>query len=258
MTPEDANTTPPLKPKQGKAKGDKESKTYTSLQESDIFDDDFKAEVKTNEFIKKYQSITNEETLKEAAKELDEGGSAYVNKWFSKDAKHASLMDIAVGFILMDRYQRVGDRESTIATAEKVREFGTASGQQVQIFSILGRFDSTTMILYAQTEMSKAFETMVKGKSKNWIDKNADKFKLTEEEIEFIQRRTLQAAMLPEGSRDKAIRIAEVATMLQNKLPPNPGQSIRAYQRIAMLLNPRTNIRNILGNATMTPVFIFF
>ena len=36
MTKEDANTTPPLKRKQGDAKGNSESKLYKSLQKSDI------------------------------------------------------------------------------------------------------------------------------------------------------------------------------------------------------------------------------
>ena len=255
LTEQDASTTPPLSKKKGNAKGDSESKTYESLQKSKIFDDKFKQEVKDDDFIKKYQSVTNKETLEQAAKELDEGGEAYVSKWWATDPKHSSLIDTAVGFILMDRYQRVGDYESSIAVAEKIREIGTSSGQQVQIFSILGRLNPDTMAVYAQKELSKAFDEMVKGKTQRWIDKNSERFNLTDEDIEFIRRRTLQAAKLPEG-RDKTIRLAEIATLIQDKLPPQKGQALKALQRISMLLNPKTNIRNILGNTTMTPVFI--
>lgn len=255
LTEQDASTTPPLSKKKGNAQGDSESKTYESLQKSKIFDDKFKQEVKEDDFIKKYQSVTNKETLEQAAKELDEGGEAYVSKWWATDPKHSSLIDTAVGFILMDRYQRVGDYESSIAVAEKIREIGTSSGQQVQIFSILGRLNPDTMAVYAQKELSKAFDEMVKGKTQRWIDKNSERFNLTDEDIEFIRRRTLQAAKLPEG-RDKTIRLAEIATLIQDKLPPQKGQALKALQRISMLLNPKTNIRNILGNTTMTPVFI--
>lgn len=255
LTEQDASTTPPLSKKKGNAQGDSESKTYESLQKSKIFDDKFKQEVKDDDFIKKYQSVTNKETLEQAAKELDEGGEAYVSKWWATDPKHSSLIDTAVGFILMDRYQRVGDYESSIAVAEKIREIGTSSGQQVQIFSILGRLNPDTMAVYAQKELSKAFDEMVKGKTQRWIDKNSERFNLTDEDIEFIRRRTLQAAKLPEG-RDKTIRLAEIATLIQDKLPPQKGQALKALQRISMLLNPKTNIRNILGNTTMTPVFI--
>ncbi|MBP3706372.1 MAG: hypothetical protein J6J13_03880 [Clostridia bacterium] len=123
---------PKLKRKQGKSDGDSESKTYESLLESDIFDQRFKDEVKTDTFIEKYKSVTNKETLKTAAEELDAGGRKYVELWWSLDSQHASLIDTAVGFILMDRYQRIGDYESAIAAAEKVREMGTAAGQQIQ------------------------------------------------------------------------------------------------------------------------------
>lgn len=255
MTEDDADTLPHRTRRKGESDGDETSKFYGSLLESSIFDDQFKDEVRLDSFIEKYKSVTNKDTLKAAAKELDEGGLAYVNKWFAIEPERASLIDTAVGFILMDRYQRIGDYESAVAAAEHVREFGTAGGQQVQIFSIIGRLDPNSMAVYAQKELSKAFETMVKGRTKKWIDKNSDRFNLTEQEIEFIRRRTLQAAQLPEG-RDKAIRLAEITTLLQDKLPPKKGQAMRALQRNSMLLNVKTNIRNITGNAGMVPVFI--
>lgn len=255
MTPADASTTPALERRKGESRGDKESKFYGSLLESDIFDERFKAEVENDSFIKKYTSVTNKETLKKAAKELDEGGRSYVETWRRKKADEANLIDTAVGFILMDRYQRVGDYISAIAAAEKVRDFGTASGQQVQIFSIVGRLDPNAMAAYAQKTLNDAYKRMVDVKSLKWANEHAELFKLTEEDIEFIRRRTLQAALLPEG-RDKAIKLAEICQRVQDKIPPNMGQSIRAYQRISLLLNPKTVKRNILGNGSMVPVFI--
>lgn len=256
MKKEDANTTPPLKRRKGKNYGDKESKFYGSLLGSSIFDDAFKAEVENDTFIKNYQSITNKQTLKKAAAELDAGGQAYVKKWERKESDEASLIDIAVGLILIDRYQRVGDYDSAVAAAEKVREFGTASGRQVQIFSILGRLDPNSMTAYAQKELNKAFRLMADTRTQKWIDANQSKFELTDEDIEFVRRRTLQAAMLEDGSRQKAILLAEICTRFQDKIPPESGQAIRALQRTSMLLNVKTNLRNITGNAGMVPVFI--
>lgn len=255
LTEEDANTTPKLNKKAGKNNEDGKSKFYESLMDSDIFDQRFKDEVKDDSFIEKYKTVTNKETLKKAAMELDEGGKSYVHRLMRLEPERANLIDIATGFILIDRYQRIGDYESSIAVAEKVREFGTASGQQVQIFSILGRLNPDTMAVYAQKELSKAFEAMAQSRTQKWIDKNSDRFNLTDEEIEFIRRRTLQAAKLPEG-RDKAIKLAEIATLLQDKLPAQKGQRLKTLQRISMLLNAKTNIRNVAGNAVMVPVFI--
>ena len=256
LTKEDANTTPKLKKKDGVSTGNKESKFYGSVLESSIFNDDFKAEVSTDSFVEKYKSVTNKETLQKAAQELDEGGEAYVRKWMNIKPERASLIDTAVGFILMDRYQRVGDYESAAAATEKVREFGTAGGQQVQIFSILGRLTPDTMSIYAQRELDKAFEIFVKNKTQSWISKNKDKFKLTNDEIEGIRLRTLQAAMFEDNTRQKAIFLGEVAAILQSKIPPEKGDSMRAFQRNAMLLNPRTILRNIGGNFGMVPIYI--
>lgn len=256
LTEEDANTTPHHSRKKGESDGDKESKFYGSLLESDIFDERFKDEARDDSFIQKYKSVTNKETLEKAAKELDEGGQSYVNRWWNKDPEHASLIDTAVGFILMDRYQRVGDYESATAAAERVRAFGTAGGQQVQIFSILGRLDPNSMVLYAQKQLDKAFEELAEIKTKKWIDKNADKLKLTEDDIELIRRYTLQAALFDDNTRPKAIALGKICNIIQDKIPPEAGQSIRALQRSNMLLNLKTILRNINGNVGMTPLFI--
>lgn len=256
LTEEDANTTPKLKKQDGVSTGNKESKFYGSVLESSIFNDDFKAEVSTDSFVEKYKSVTNKGTLQKAAQELDEGGESYVRKWMNIKPERASLIDTAVGFILMDRYQRVGDYESAAAVTEKVREFGTAGGQQVQIFSILGRLTPDTMSIYAQRELDKAFEIFVKNKTQSWISKNKDKFKLTNDEIEGIRLRTLQAAMFEDNTRQKAIFLGEIAAILQSKIPPEKGDSMRAFQRNAMLLNPRTILRNIGGNFGMVPIYI--
>ncbi len=256
LTEEDANTTPHHSRKKGESDGDKESKFYGSLLESDIFDERFKDEVRDDSFIQKYKSVTNKETLEKAAKELDEGGQSYVNQWWNKDPEHASLIDTAVGFILMDRYQRVGDYESAAAAAERVRAFGTAGGQQVQIFSILGRLEPNAMVLYAQKQLDKAFEELAEIKTQKWIDKNADKLKLTEDDIELIRRYTLQAALFDDNTRPKAIALGKICNIIQDKIPPEAGQSIRALQRSNMLLNLKTILRNINGNVGMTPLFI--
>lgn len=72
------NTTPDLDRHRGEAKGDGESKFHGSLQRSSIFDETFKAEAKSDEFIRRYETITNKDTLAEAAKLLDEGGQDFV------------------------------------------------------------------------------------------------------------------------------------------------------------------------------------
>ena len=249
----EADTTPELARRTGRARGDGESKFYDSIQDSNILSDDFKEEAKSNDFIKRYERIANKETMRDAVNALDTGGRKYVNSWFAKKPTQFSAEDVCVGFILLDRYQKVKDYDSASAVAEKLREAGTVSGQTVQAFSILGRFTPEMMIAYAKKDLDTAFKAMIEGKSAEWVKKNKDRFNLTEEEQDFIRRKMVQASELPEG-RQKNIRIAEINAMLQNKLPAEKGQAYKALQRISMLLNPKTNVRNIMGNALLVPV----
>ena len=265
LTPQDADTTPPVTgsqrdtgtgytvPTEPATQGDSESHFTENVGRSSIFDDRFKKLSLEDAGIHTYDSITNKDTLNAANKKLNDGGYRAVTDWFSKPVSRATPEDIATGIILLSRYQLAGDYEGMVNAARRLRKMGTSAGQTVQEFSILGRMTPEGMAYYAQKSLDEAFEAMVKNRSQSWVNKNADKFRLTDEDIRFIMDKTAQASKLPEG-RDKSILLGEIAARVQNKIPPEKGQNIRALARISMLLNPKTNVRNILGNVSITPV----
>lgn len=254
-----ANTTPDnfSKPRRV-GTGNKESKLYGSLLESEIVTDAVKDEIANNTFIKNYGSTTNKRTLNMALQELEEGGQERVWQFnqLAKQPEKANAVDVAVGLILLERYQREGMIEQAVSVAEILRQIGTVSGQTVQIFSVIGRFNPNMMVAYAKKELQSAYDELVKGKTKHWIDKNKDMLNLTEDEIEGIRRRVLLASQMEDGSRTKAVLLGEICAIIQNKIPAKFGDSIRAFQRISLLLNPKTNVRNIVGNAAMVGVYI--
>ena len=251
---ETANTTPKL-PKNRQHQGDKTSKFKKSLKKQTIFDEQFKKLALDSRTATTYDRIANKDTMEAANKALNDGGQAYVDRWRSKKPTEATAEDIATGFILMHRYQAIGDYQGAVTVAEHLREMGTSAGQTVQAMSIMGRLEPEGMLLYAQGTLDKAFQRMIEGKTKAWIAENKDRYKLSERDTEYILRRTTQASVLPDG-RDKSILLGEVAALIQRKLPPTKGAGIRALSRISMLLNPRTNVRNILGNVTIMPQHI--
>lgn len=265
LTPMDADTTPAVSggsrdtgtgytvPTESAEEGDAASHFSKSIEKASIFDDDFKKLSLEDVGISTYDSITNKETLRAANKALNDGGYRAVTEWFSKSADEATPEDIATGIILLSRYQKAGDYEGMTNVARRLRKFGTSAGQTVQEFSILGRLTPEGMAYYAQKSLDEAFEAMVKSRSQNWINKNADRFRLNDDDVGFILDKTQQASKLPEG-RDKNILLGEITARIQNKLPPEKGQNIRALARISMLLNPKTNVRNILGNVSITPI----
>lgn len=252
LTEADADTNIPLKRSSEQKKGNSESRFARSVQEQNIYDDTFKERADDNDNINTYDSITNEETMFDASELLNIGGAAETMRWYNVDNKSATAKDIAEGFILMKRYQDAGDYDSMINVAEKLRQMGTSAGQTVQAFSIMKRMTPEGMVRYAQKSLDKALDEMKSTKTQKWIENNADKFKLTADDAAFITDRMKQAAKLPDG-REKTILLAEIQARIQDKIPPVDGQKARTLARISMLFNPKTQIRNILGNATVMP-----
>lgn len=256
LTIEDANAVyDGLKIKKTEKHGDKESSFYGSVQDSDNVLFQTRELAKTAEDIRYYQGISNEETLEKANEALNTRGRNESERFLALKKDEATAQDVALGFILLKRYQDAGQYEGAVRIIQKLREIGTAAGQTVQTFSLLGRMTPEGMACYAQTELDKARERMVKKNGEEWAEKRKEMFLLTEEELRFIRQNIEKASRLPEG-RDKNILLAEIATLIQNKMPTNVGRMLKGLARESMLLNPKTLVRNVSGNVLMMPTYV--
>ena len=256
LKPEDASTTPKLKNKNYE-KGNKQSSFYSNITEKSKFlKEDFRNVMKQDENIEYYKTVSNKETLEKAYNKLQENGQKEAMRWLSKDSKKATSEDVAEGWILLKQYQDAGDYDSAVEVAKKMRDIGTTAGQTVQAYNILSRLTPEGMFYYAQGELSEAYSKMVEGKSKKWIDANKGKFNLTPEETKFIMD-TMQEVSTMQDGYDKKVKLAEIQKVITDKIPATAGQSIKAWMRISMLFNPKTQVRNIMGNAVIMPVNMF-
>jgi len=257
ISTKDANTTPKLKLKKpaeidrGKAK---ESRLYQSSLESGIVEKGLSSLIKTWDDVKYYMPVSNVETLAEASLRLEEGEKE-TRRFERLQPQDADAVDVAEGIILLKQYQDKGDYEGALVVMEKLREIGTKAGQTVQAFSLLGRLTPEGMAVFAQKDLDKARTEMIKRYSEKWVEKHKDAFQLTPEEMEAIKELTIKASKLPEG-RDKNIVLAQIASLIEAKLPTSALRMIKAYARNSMLLNPKTMLRNVIGNAIMSPMYI--
>jgi len=252
LTKEDANTTPDLNLKEAKGTGDTETSFVNNVENSQFLDDAAKQEIGSDADVRYYGKIANDDVMQAAGEALRTGGEEEVRSWLSRKPNKATPQDVAEGFILLKQYQDKGQYKDMVEVARKLREMGTQAGQVVQTYSILSRMTPEGMVKFAQAELESAWEAIVEGKSKKWIENNASKFELTADETEFIVNNMKKAAELPDG-RDKNILLGEIQALLQKKLPSAMGDKFRSWQRVSLLMNPKTNIRNILGNAIMMP-----
>ena len=261
LTKEDASTTPKL-PNVPVQKGDKQSKfTKNIAEKTKMLTKENRMKLSTEDDVSYYKGITNKQSLDEAYSRLNDGGSGETLSWLSRNSfdKNGKLKqkptatDVAEGWILLKQYQDAGDYDSMVQVAKVMRQMGTEAGQAVQAYNIMSRLTPEGMVKYAQSELDEAYNQMVKNKTKQWIDKNHDKFTLTPDETAYIVDKIKEASQLPDGY-DKKVKLAQIQSLISNKLPPARGAGIKAWMRISMLFNAKTQIRNIMGNAVITPV----
>ena len=248
-----ASTTPKLSKKEYE-KGNKQSSFVSNiLTDSQFLNKDLRQEMGKEDSIKYYKGITNAETLEKAYNSLKKGGEKETLNWFSKNEKNTTAEDVTKGWILLKQYQDAGDYQGAVEVAKKMRQMGTNAGQAVQAYNIMSRLTPEGMFYYAQSELNEAYNKMVEGKSKAWIDSNQDKFNLTPEETQTIMDTMREVSNMEDG-REKTVKLAQIQKLVSDKIPPSAGQSIKAWMRISMLFNPKTQVRNVLGNAVVLPV----
>lgn len=200
-----------------------------------------------------YDKVTNKESMNKAVERLNKGGETEFADWLRNEKRKIDSIDVAEGWVLLKRYQDAGDYDTMVQIAKRMRDMGTKSGQAVQMYNVMSRLTPEGMVKYAQSELTEIYMKYADGKSKEWIDNHREAFDLTPEETGFIVD-TMKKVEKMEDGYNKKVELAKIQAMLENKLPPAKGAGVKAWMRISMLFNPKTQIRNIAGNAIIAPV----
>lgn len=224
-------------------------KFWDNVESSKIISKDVKEQVNMTNYDRKH----NADVLEKMKERLDTEPMKVAQEWFRKDIKKATDQDVALGAILMERYQAEGRFDEAVDVVEKLADMGTEAGRTVQMYSIFQRLTPEGMMIYQQRKLNSALETLTQKQTGKWVEQNKDKFKLTEDDATFITAKVQEAQNAP-TERQKQIALAEIETRINDKLPPEAGQSVKAFRRIAMLFNPKTQVRNIAGNVTVMPL----
>ena len=257
LTTEDANTTPILPNVQRNQINDGESRFYSNIRDkTNMLNEQQKKAIMSEEEVQYYDKVTNKKSLEEAFNKLNENGQNETLNWFSKDSEDATAVDVAEGWILLKQYADNNDSDGMVAVAKKLRDMGTKAGQTVQAFNIMARMTPEGMVKYAQSELSEAYDRMVKGKTQKWIDKYQKDFDLTPQETGAIMEIMKKVSTMEDGY-DKRVELAKIQKIMTDKLPPERGAGIKSWMRISMLFNAKTQVRNVMGNAVIAPVNAF-
>lgn len=257
LTPEDASTTPPLPSVRRNRVNDGESSFASNIQnKTNMLTEEQKNTILSDEEVRYYDKITNKDSLNEAFSKLNENGASETRNWFAKDSEKATATDVAEGWILLKQYADNNDSDGMVAVAKKLRDMGTKAGQTIQAFNIMARMTPEGMVKYVQSELSEAYDKMVKGKTQKWIDQHQKDFDLTPQETGAIMDIMKKVSTMEDGY-NKRVELAKIQKIMTDKLPPTKGAGIKSWMRISMLFNPKTQIRNVAGNAVIAPVNYF-
>lgn len=147
---------------------------------------------------------------------------------------------IALGEQLLRTAAEMGDVKSVVQFTAELAELGTRAGQTVQAFSLLKKMDGVGQLLY----INNAIKTLNKDLQK----KRKRKFK--EVKLNETMAQKLMEAKTLEGR--EAI-YQQIMKDIGEQVPSTFLDKWNAWRYMSMLFNPRTHVRNILGNAVFIP-----
>lgn len=169
-------------------------------------------------------------------------------------------IDIAVGERLIQYYSKTGDAIKLQEAIQSTAMAGTTAGQTVQALSLLNHQTPQGQAMWLQKSVDKMNNELAKRKGgKIHKDKNGDIVILNNKGIDITEKVDL-FNLTPEMIQDIVSsrndvelndNLNRVYEQLGQQVTKTTLQKIDSWRYFAMLANPRTHVRNIIGNAAM-------
>lgn len=217
-------------------------KHYRSIIESSNTTKEAKAIAKELMGSDTYIPESNKKQLNEADRRISTNGADNELKVLTSlsnriDAK-ITASDIAVGERLIEYYSKIGDKAKLQEAIQTTAMAGTQAGQTVQALSLLNHQTPQGQVTWIQRSVDKMNQELIKERGED-----APQFKFTPEMQQKIMETTNKQEM------NKVID--EVYEELGEQVPKSRLGQIDSWRYFSMLANPKTHIRNIVGNVAM-------
>lgn len=208
----------------------------------------------------RYNPISNKETLKSARRRIEKNREEALAEVMGSAIPTAESNAIAQLLIL--EAQAAGRFSEAIDIVNRTAEKQTALGQAIQALSMYNRLTPEGILQYAKKAIDQAtdqvtqkgrltnFERLSKdlsGKDKELLAKKLGIPYLDEALIKELLEVAKRIQDMPDG-REKAIQTALMLKKISDRIPVNLGKKVATIQTMAQLLNPKTIVRNVLGN----------
>lgn len=171
------------------------------------------------------------------------GETGALSEWISMDENDMGNADAqAMGNVLMALACQRGDATTQCALVERIADkynrIGTVAGQALQARKICDMMTPQGAAMYVQhfaNKMSKQFSP-----------------KKTQLDLK-VSPETMQRILTAETLEDRQSAVDAAGAEIMRQIPPTLVDKLNAWRYLAMLGNPRTHIRNMVGNAVFMP-----
>lgn len=183
-----------------------------------------------------YNPISNQATLARAKQIISENPDEAFRRVMSSEPATPELN--ATGQLLIQEFQKAGQYENAVQVVERVAEKATGQGQAIQALSLWGRLTPEGMLRYAQRTLDRAQANLPKA---------AKRLGLSAKQAQEIMENAGRISQMAEG-REKSMAIAALLGNIHDLVPTSLASKLSEFQIFAQLMNPKTAVRNILGN----------
>lgn len=193
------------------------------------------------EDISGYTPITNEATLDAAEKAVKKNAGETYDRLMN-EVTQPTEVDVAEMQVLMRDLIDQDKLKEAEQLAKRYAGAGTDAGRAVQQFAALRKSTPTGAIFEANKIIREANE--------RWFGKSK-KYTLTKEKKNRIVKLAENAQQYEPGTRERQKAEALLAREVTRVVPASIGEKLATAQTYAQLLNPKTAIRNVGGNAIL-------
>jgi hypothetical protein len=223
--------------------GEQKTQRFASsnIPKSDIFNEEQQERVREEieEGLFSYNSLSNKVEVQRAREYMERDG---IDKTFESFMSNNSptVKSAVQGEVLLQELAKNNDPRWH-DVAEKMADDGTILGQALQAYSIMQRLTPEGQLRTVQRNMRRLQQQL-----EEQYGRNAPQLEIKPELADNLAN--AKTAEEAEKARDA------IQKDLISQMPITISSMIDAWRYLAMLGNPRTHVRNILGNAIFSPI----
>lgn len=188
-----------------------------------------------------YDRYTDKQAISDAESRIKtEGWQKTLNKWKSSTKEGISKENTAIGWALYNNAANSGDVETAIDVLDTIVKRQRNAAQALQATRLLKQQDTSTQLYAAQRSVENLTEDLKKQYGEKAPDLKIDR-DLAEE---FLNAKD-------DDARTEAMK--EIYRDIGRQMPSRFIDKWNAWRYLSMLGNPRTHVRNIVGNVGFVP-----